>query len=97
MHINLNQLINTLNELYKEPDFIQFEYTEDKDIRVSKGNVAVFTGFDDMKQVLSANNVDLSKESQVYEVLAKYFVNQLSASTGRKAFPEVISISSSHI
>ena len=97
MHINLNKLIRTINKLYRETDLIQFEYTEDNVLRISRGDVTYFAEFDDMKQVLAANTVDSSDENHPYEVLSKYFVNQLSASTGSKAFPEIVSIKSSYI
>ncbi len=99
MNYNLNLLIAAANKQWSgsNPNLIQLEYAQDNLIRASKGDVSYYFDYEKVKLILKLNEVDLHDEKATYDVLGKHLANQLSASMGRKIFPEIKSHTSDNI
>ncbi len=96
MYLDLNTLIFETNKkiVGAEPNKIIFKYGEDNIIKVSMGEVVYFFDYQKLYEVLISHNIKLQEEKIVYDLLSKHIINQLMASTGKKIYPEVISLSS---
>lgn len=88
---NLTKILNNLNTKIKSIDGIEL-LIDDKDISFRTGEVSYYCDFKKLQEVLEINEFDYNnsdKEDLDVELLSKHIVNQLTASLGKKRYPEV--------
>jgi len=91
IRFNLTKILNNVNKKIKSYEGIELLLTDDN-ICFRTGGVVYFCDhrkFQDVLKVNEFNYSDSDIEDLDIELLSKHIVNQLTASIGKKVYPEV--------
>ena len=95
MTIDIQRLLGLLNKnTAGGGGDLAINYCSNNDLEFANGNVKYFADHKKLMSVLDGNGVDLYDQDKVYETLFKHVLNQLFASHGQKAYPEIVSVES---